>query len=238
MSTPYSPTMQLALELIRRPSVTPEDSGCQELIATRLAKLGFSIEPMPFAEVTNLWARRGDAAPLVCFAGHTDVVPTGPIGRWTSPPFVPTRRDGRLYGRGAVDMKGGLACALAAVLDHLSVHGGTPKGSISFLITGDEEGIAVNGTRKVLDWMAALKVPLVLVVGGYLGTISHTLTALDVLRQRHLTIATVAGSESERNPVELDETVASIQRFARGAPVMTSPRRGTTPAMTARIALS
>ena len=108
-----SATLELARELIRRPSVTPVDAGCQDLLAARLAAIGFHCEPMPFGEVANLWARRGDSGPLFCFAGHTDVVPTGPLEQWSSDPFVPTERDGQFYGRGAADMKGSIAAFLA-----------------------------------------------------------------------------------------------------------------------------
>jgi succinyl-diaminopimelate desuccinylase len=154
VSTPYSLTTQLALELIRRPSVTPEDSGCQALIAARLAKLGFSIEPMPYAEVTNLWARRGTAAPLLVFAGHTDVVPTGPLDQWQSPPFAPEIRDGYLYGRGAADMKGSLAAMVTACEAFVAQHP-QHRGSIAFLLTSDEEGPSVNGTLKVMEALSA-----------------------------------------------------------------------------------
>jgi succinyl-diaminopimelate desuccinylase len=149
-----SPTLELARELIRRPSVTPEDAGCQALIAERLAPLGFRIEPMPFGEVTNLWARRGDTGPLLCLAGHTDVVPPGPLEDWTSPPFEPTIRDGRLYGRGAADMKGSLAAMVTAVegfLAHNPKHGG----SIAFLLTSDEEGPSIDGTVRVVERLRA-----------------------------------------------------------------------------------
>jgi len=154
VSTPYSPTTQLTLELIRRPSVTPEDGGCQELIAARLAKLGFTIEPMPYAEVTNLWARRGTAAPMLVFAGHTDVVPTGPLDQWQSPPFAPEIRDGYLYGRGAADMKGSLAAMVTACEAFVARHP-QHRGSIAFLLTSDEEGPSVNGTVKVMEALSA-----------------------------------------------------------------------------------
>jgi succinyl-diaminopimelate desuccinylase len=145
-----SPTLELASALIRRPSVTPNDAGCQDLMAERLAALGFSIEPMPFGEVTNLWARRGDSGPLLCLAGHTDVVPPGPLGDWTSPPFEPTIRDGRLYGRGAADMKGSLAALVTAVESFVADHPGH-RGSIAFLLTSDEEGPSVDGTVRVVE---------------------------------------------------------------------------------------
>ncbi|MGE5161107.1 MAG: M20/M25/M40 family metallo-hydrolase, partial [Betaproteobacteria bacterium] len=109
-----SATFDLACELIRRPSVTPDDAGCQALMAERLRRLGFRIEPLRFGDVDNLWARRGDAGPLFCFAGHTDVVPPGPAASWASPPFEPSVRSGQLYGRGAADMKGSLAAMITA----------------------------------------------------------------------------------------------------------------------------
>ncbi len=142
--------MALAVELIRRPSVTPEDAGCQDLMAERLAALGFTIEPMRFGDVDNLWARLGDRDPLFCFAGHTDVVPTGPLGAWQSDPFQPEIRDGLLYGRGAADMKGSLAAMITATEAFLAEHP-RPRGSIAFLITSDEEGPAIDGTVKVVE---------------------------------------------------------------------------------------
>jgi len=145
-------TLDLAIELIRRPSITPEDAGCQALLCERLAALGFGIEPLPFGEVTNCWARRGDARPLFCFAGHTDVVPTGPLEHWTSDPFDPVIRDGRLYGRGASDMKGSLAAMITATEGFLAAHP-DPAGSIAFLMTSDEEGPARDGTVKVIEWL-------------------------------------------------------------------------------------
>ncbi len=145
-----TPTLDLARELIRRPSVTPADGGCQQLIAQRLAPLGFRIEPLPFGEVRNLWARRGESGPLFCFAGHTDVVPAGPGEQWDSDPFVPEIRDGQLYGRGACDMKGGIAAMVTAVEAFVHAHPDHP-GSIAFLITSDEEGPAVDGTARVVD---------------------------------------------------------------------------------------
>jgi len=145
-----SPTLDLATALIAKRSVTPDDGGCQALLAARLAALGFRIERLRFGQVDNLWARRGDAAPVVCFAGHTDVVPTGPLEQWTSDPFVPTQRDGFLYGRGAADMKTSLAAFVTAVERFVAGH---PRhaGSICLLITSDEEGIAVDGTTRVVD---------------------------------------------------------------------------------------
>jgi succinyl-diaminopimelate desuccinylase len=149
----------IARDLLRCPSVTPAEGGALKLLETVLKTAGFTVHRMIFKEpgaddVENLYARIGNAAPHLMFAGHTDVVPPGDEKAWAHPPFSGAIDNGQLYGRGAVDMKGGIACALAAVLDHLAANGGKPKGSISFLITGDEEGIAVNGTPKLLKWAA------------------------------------------------------------------------------------
>jgi succinyl-diaminopimelate desuccinylase len=149
----------IARDLLRCPSVTPAEGGALKFLETVLKGAGFTVHRMTFSEpgaddVENLYARIGSAAPHLMFAGHTDVVPPGDETAWTHPPFSGAVENGQLYGRGAVDMKGGIACALAAVLDYLSHHNGKPKGSISFLITGDEEGIAVNGTPKLLTWAA------------------------------------------------------------------------------------
>ncbi len=142
--------LELAKELIARKSVTPEDGGCQEVIAKRLARAGFRCEPMKFGEVSNLWARRGAGHPVVCFAGHTDVVPTGPLGEWHSDPFVPTIRDGKLYGRGAADMKSSIAAFVVATEMFLQERPGH-SGSIAFLLTSDEEGPALDGTVRVVE---------------------------------------------------------------------------------------
>ena len=149
-----SATLDLACELIRRRSVTPEDAGCQALMCQRLAAIGFDIEPLPFGQVSNFWARRGSASPLLCFAGHTDVVPSGPEADWSSPPFEPSIRDGKLYGRGAADMKGSLAAMITAVEAFVAAHP-QHRGSIAFLITSDEEGPAKNGTVKVIEHLQA-----------------------------------------------------------------------------------
>ncbi|MDV3239723.1 MAG: succinyl-diaminopimelate desuccinylase [Gammaproteobacteria bacterium] len=149
-----SPTLELARDLIARPSVTPDDRGCQQLIGERLAALGFRLEFMNFGEVTNLWARRGSEGPLLAFAGHTDVVPTGPESAWTSPPFRPEIRDGMLYGRGAADMKGSIAAMVTACERFLAAHP-DHRGSLAFLITSDEEGIATDGTVKVIETLEA-----------------------------------------------------------------------------------
>lgn len=149
-----SDTLDLAIDLISRPSVTPEDAGCQALMADRLAVLGFRNESLRFEDVDNLWARRGDSGPLFCFAGHTDVVPTGPREKWQSDPFRPEIRDGLLYGRGAADMKGSLAAMITATERFLASYP-DHRGSIAFLITSDEEGPSVNGTVKVVEALDA-----------------------------------------------------------------------------------
>ena len=153
-----SATLQLTRELITRASVTPNDGDCQKLIGERLARIGFTLEPMAFGEgearVQNLWARRGDSAPVLCFAGHTDVVPTGPLDQWTSDPFEPSIRDGKLYGRGAADMKTSLAAMVVACEEFVATHPHS-QGSIAFLLTSDEEGVAVNGTVKVCEALKA-----------------------------------------------------------------------------------
>src|SRR5687768_15030924 len=146
--------LELAKELIGRKSVTPEDGGCQEVIAKRLSRAGFRCEPMRFGEVENLWARRGSAHPVVCFAGHTDVVPTGPLSEWHSDPFVPTIRDGKLYGRGAADMKSSIAAFVVAAETFLQERPGH-SGSIALLLTSDEEGPAVDGTVRVVEALKA-----------------------------------------------------------------------------------
>ena len=142
--------MQLLRELIRRPSITPQDAGCLGVIAARQQTAGFTCEPMHFGEVSNLWARRGASAPLLCFAGHTDVVPPGAMENWNSDPFEPELRDGRLYGRGAADMKSGLAAMVTAALQFVAAHP-QHRGSIAFLLTSDEEGRARDGTKRVVE---------------------------------------------------------------------------------------
>lgn len=147
-----SDTLELAKELISRPSVTPEDAGCQLIMAKRLEALGFSIEHLRFGEVDNFWARRGNEGPLFVFAGHTDVVPTGPESKWRHSPFSPTEENGLLYGRGACDMKGSLAAMITATERFLAQHP-DHQGSIGYLITSDEEGPAIDGTVKVIEWL-------------------------------------------------------------------------------------
>ena len=145
-----SATLELTHELISRASVPPADEGCQELMANRLDRIGFRIERWRYGNVDNLWARRGDAGPLLCFAGHTDVVPTGPLEEWRSDPFKPVIREGLLYGRGAADMKSGLAAMLTAAESFIAEHP-AHRGAVAFLITSDEEGPSVDGTRRVVE---------------------------------------------------------------------------------------
>jgi succinyl-diaminopimelate desuccinylase len=149
-----SRTLALTEELITLSSVTPEDKGCQARMAELLQPLGFNCETIQSGAVTNLWARRGTAQPLLVFAGHTDVVPTGPLEKWTSNPFKPTHRDGKLYGRGAADMKTSLAAMIVAVEEFVAAHP-HHNGSIGFLITSDEEGPAIDGTVVVCDQLKA-----------------------------------------------------------------------------------
>lgn len=148
--TQLTPTLELALDLISRPSVTPEDAGCQDLMIERLEKIGFVVERMPFGEVKNFYAKRGTQGPNLCFAGHTDVVPSGPESEWRVAPFAPEIIDGVLYGRGAADMKGSLAAMITAVEQFVEQHP-DHDGQISFLITSDEEGPFVDGTTRVVD---------------------------------------------------------------------------------------
>lgn len=155
MNSSLSPTLKLAFELLQRPSVTPDDAACLELIGARLAALGFQLEYLRCGEVDNLWARRGESGPLFCFAGHTDVVPPGPLERWETPPFEPTiDAEGYLRARGAADMKGSIAAMLIAVENFVKSYPDHP-GSLAFLLTSDEEGPAVNGTIKVVEHLEA-----------------------------------------------------------------------------------
>jgi len=154
MSQTESATLALAKDLISRRSVTPEDAGCQELMIARLEALGFVIERLRFGDVDNFWARRGNSAPLYTFAGHTDVVPTGPEAQWQSPPFEPAVINGMLHGRGAADMKGSLAAMVTACERFVAAHP-DHTGSIGFLITSDEEGPSINGTVKVVEHLEA-----------------------------------------------------------------------------------
>ncbi len=173
-----SATLTLAKELIRRPSVTPEDAGCQAYLGERLAALGFTLEPMPFEDVTNLWARRGTEGPLFCFAGHTDVVPPGPLEKWRFPPFAAEVADGFLWGRGAADMKGGIAAFVTALERFVQQHP-DHQGSIALLITSDEEGPFINGTTRVIDTLEARNEKITWCV---LGEPSSTTQVGDVIK--------------------------------------------------------
>ncbi len=146
--------LDLSLNLMGRPSVTPQDGGCQELLADLLEEAGFSVEHMPFGKVSNLWARHGGGSPVLCFAGHTDVVPPGPLKDWDHDPFEPEIEDGWLKGRGAADMKSGIAAMVRAGIDFVGDHP-QHQGSVAFLITSDEEGPATDGTRRVMDTLSA-----------------------------------------------------------------------------------
>ena len=145
-------TLALTKELIARPSITPDDAGCQQLIGERLTKIGFKVTHLPCADVANLWATHGEGAPMFTFLGHTDVVPPGPETDWESPPFEPRERDGYLYGRGAADMKGSVA-AMVTALERFVAANPAHRGSVSLLLTSDEEGVAVNGTKKVVEYL-------------------------------------------------------------------------------------
>lgn len=149
-----SETLELSLQLLRQPSVTPIDHNCQDIMAKRLKNIGFNIENMRFDDVDNLWARKGTESPVFCFAGHTDVVPTGSLDAWNSDPFAPEIRDGKLYGRGSADMKTALAAMVIASERFVKKHP-NHKGSIAFLITSDEEGPSINGTVKVIETLEA-----------------------------------------------------------------------------------
>lgn len=154
MTQTSTPTLDLAIDLLKRRSNTPLDAGCQELMISRLMPLGFKIERMRFGEVDNFYARRGTTGPLLVFAGHTDVVPSGPLEKWHTPPFEPTIKDGMLYARGAADMKTSLAAFITSIEDFVAAHP-NHKGSIGLLITSDEEGVAIDGTVKVVNALKA-----------------------------------------------------------------------------------
>ncbi|MCS5558970.1 MAG: succinyl-diaminopimelate desuccinylase, partial [Oceanospirillaceae bacterium] len=149
-----TPTIALAQDLMGRASVTPEDKGCQELMIGRLEAIGFTVERMRFGAVDNFWARRGTEKPVLAFAGHTDVVPSGPVDQWHTPPFEPTIKDGFLYGRGAADMKGSLAAWVVALEQFIALHP-NHRGSLALLITSDEEGPFVDGTTRVIETLEA-----------------------------------------------------------------------------------
>ena len=205
-----SETLQLAGQLISRRSLTPVDDGCIDIIGARLTPLGFSLEKMRCGEVDNLWARRGSAVPLLCFAGHTDVVPAGPLDKWHSDPFTPTVRDGMLYGRGASDMKGPLAAFITAIEKFIADHP-QHRGSIAVLLTSDEEGAAVDGTVRVVEALRQRNEPIDycivaeptsatktgdIIKNGRRGSLSGTLTVKGV--QGH-----IAYPHLLRNPIHL-----------------------------------
>ncbi|EGR2427338.1 succinyl-diaminopimelate desuccinylase [Vibrio cholerae] len=173
-----SPVLALAKDLISRQSVTPADAGCQDLMIERLKALGFEIESMVFEDTTNFWARRGTQSPLFVFAGHTDVVPAGPLAQWHTPPFEPTVIDGFLHGRGAADMKGSLACMIVAVERFIAEHP-DHQGSIGFLITSDEEGPFINGTVRVVETLMARNELIDMCI---VGEPSSTLAVGDVVK--------------------------------------------------------
>ncbi|HIF9253692.1 succinyl-diaminopimelate desuccinylase [Photobacterium damselae] len=173
-----SPVISLAKDLLSRRSVTPEDAGCQDVMIERLRQLGFCIETMVFDDTTNLWARRGTQAPLFVFAGHTDVVPSGPIEQWHTPPFEPTIKGGMLYGRGAADMKGSLACMIVAI-ERFIAENPDHQGSLGLLITSDEEGPFINGTTRVVDTLEARNEKIDLCI---VGEPSSTLVVGDVVK--------------------------------------------------------
>ncbi len=173
-----SPVLALAKDLISRQSVTPADAGCQDRMIERLKALGFEIESMVFEDTTNFWARRGTQSPLFVFAGHTDVVPAGPLAQWHTPPFEPTVIDGFLHGRGAADMKGSLACMIVAVERFIAEHP-DHQGSIGFLITSDEEGPFINGTVRVVETLMARNELIDMCI---VGEPSSTLAVGDVVK--------------------------------------------------------
>jgi succinyl-diaminopimelate desuccinylase len=204
------PALELARDLIARKSVTPDDAGCQALLAARLAACGFGCEDASVNGVTNLWARRGTARPLFCFAGHTDVVPPGPLDRWQSDPFQPTVRDGRLYGRGAADMKSSIACFVVAV-EQFVAERPQHAGSIALLLTSDEEGPSVDGTARVVERLKARGEAIDYCIVGEPSSTAQLGDAVRVGRRGSLTARVtirgveghVAYPEQVRNPIHL-----------------------------------
>ena len=180
-----TPVLELARELIMRRSISPEDAGCQQVIAQRLARLGFQIEHMPFHDVSNLWAWRGEAKPRLVFAGHTDVVPVGSLDSWHSDPFEPTLRDGFLYGRGAADMKSSLAAMVVAAERFIAQHP-SHQGSLGLLITSDEEDVAINGTKRVMETLASRNETIDFCVVGEPSSSTHLGDAIRVGRRGSL----------------------------------------------------
>ncbi len=191
-----SATIALTQELIARPSLTPDDAGCQELIAGRLQKLGCRIERLRYGAVDNLWAVLGQGGPMLCFAGHTDVVPTGPLAAWHSDPFTPQIRDEVLYGRGAADMKSGIA-AMVTATEAFVARGASPRGSIAFLITSDEEGSSIDGTKRVVETLTARGVRIDWCIVGEPSSARQTGDTVKIGRRGslsgHLTVLGVQG---------------------------------------------
>ncbi|MFZ5556875.1 MAG: succinyl-diaminopimelate desuccinylase [Pseudomonadota bacterium] len=240
------PAIDLLKTLVARRSVTPDDAGCQDVVAERLAPLGFRIERLRFGNVHNLWARRGTSGPLLCFAGHTDVVPPGPLEAWHSDPFVPTVRDGKLYGRGAADMKGSIAAFVTAVEDFAAQQPAAP-GCVALLLTSDEEGIAVDGTVKVVQELkrrsetvdycivgeptsaAALGDTLkngrrgslsgTLTVKGVQGHVAYPHLARNPIHQAAPAIAELAGVEWDRGNEHFPPTTFQISNIRAGTGV-------------------
>lgn len=215
-------TVNLAMDLIRRQSMTPADAGCQQLIADRLAPHGFTTQHLRYGNVDNLWATHGTGAPLFCFLGHTDVVPTGPVTAWSMDPFAAVVRDGMLYGRGAADMKGGVAAMVVALERFVAARPGH-RGTIALLLTSDEEGPALDGTRRVMEHLAAEQVHIdwclvgepssrtqlgdVIKVGRR-GSMTGTLTVLGV--QGHVAYPAQADNPIHRAAPALAELCAEV----------------------------
>jgi len=205
-----SDTLHLAKQLISRRSLTPLDDGCLDIIGARLAPLGFSLEKMRCGEVDNLWARRGNTGPLVCLAGHTDVVPTGPLDQWHSDPFTPTVRDGMLYGRGASDMKGPLAAFVTAIEKFVDDHP-RHRGSIALLLTSDEEGVAVDGTVRMVEALRKRNEPIDYCIVGEPTSVEKTGDTIKNGRRGSLSgVLTVKGVQGHiayphlvKNPIHL-----------------------------------
>jgi len=221
LASAVDPTLALTRALIERRSLTPDDAGIQTILLERLLPLGFRASTLTVNGVTNLWARRGDAHPLVCLAGHTDVVPTGPRERWNSDPFAPTERDGFLYGRGAADMKASLAAFVVAIEDFVAARPGAP-GSIAMLLTSDEEGPSIDGTARVVEQLKAAgeridycivgeptSVELLgdMIKNGRRGTLSGTLTVKGV--QGHIAYPQLADNPIHRAAPALAELAAT-----------------------------
>jgi succinyl-diaminopimelate desuccinylase len=217
-----SPTLDLAIALMREPSVTPFDANCQTLMIERLEKIGFRVERLRCGDVDNFWARRGDSGPVLAFAGHTDVVPTGPLENWQIQPFAPEIRDGMLIGRGAADMKGSLAAMVIACERFVAQHE-NHQGSIAFLITSDEEGIAINGTVKVIEHLEARQEKITwalvgepssskqlgdVIKNGRRGSLNGVLTVLGT--QGHVAYPQLADNPIHRAAPALTELTAEV----------------------------